>query len=1210
MYGIGYEKSDVKSKRIGKGYKAITSDPHFQKEQEIFEHNLGKYAYGHKDAIGAVDEGLAKMRKVLVTYYKDKYSNIKDQAEREAQICLDAFTNTDDPTSAGQVGKIKYKQLCEIIESNIPQGDKEINSQVDRTTGMAGASNLREKMTAFYNAAYYKGYKDKNPEENITNFKNIAQKIAVGGQSELVNELDLDSSILEEQKKTSTNPKKAGLVRALYNTGAGHKVMGFFGKIARIFNKDFDKDKQFSNRMHTQDVYDMALISLDQKSMGAKLDNIRSGSNLRYRGEDEQKEVQRSLDYYNNMGLNLSERERNYILETVSAQYLTSHPAPEKSKDESERAFNRRIKKHAVRYCVYMDKVRKKVDPDYTPEESLEKKLYQKFSDDPLLNEEVEKTKSPIKEGIVYKDIPKKGGFLKDIMVDKHNVRIVNGISMTTARMLKTYKWLKLDPKLIMNFRLALMGWMLPTDDHSLWEIIIGSHNVGVKGKEDLTDIVSLDQTVDPLSTNILRYNVCEEVDGSPKFPHEIVYWNQRHGKDESYEKTVSLGEEKKKIYETINKNQTSLFQGDEEFRDAQNFSTELKEREMGNEKEITELEKKKGEINKSYINFDNINNTGLCIDEDSATGIEIAQLTSEKKVELMKNLKGKEENKLKDLENEIKSIENAVKEKNFELVVKNIKNLQTNIGKKYLVKSKGAKNNSAKNNSAKNNLGNLQKDVEYYKNNKEIIIENMKKKIKGLASHKKAGYENLDINNEEMIKERAEQEYEKELKEKESKEKESKEKESKEKELKEKESKEKGSKEKGSKEKEDGHYSRSYYFLVEAALKEISDSVDTALKSEEETLEKKIRELNEKNDEDDKLKSKYSDPVQKAAILTYTSEIYLGINQITQLSSMGRLSKAFTGKYVSEAILDEYFKAVKGSQDPFGHSNDERIKNKKQIDKIKSTYKEKKRSGNTSTTDDESGEVLTSRTIKEQYKSDLKAEKDRYKEYLKKREEAEKSEHFEKYKNDLLAESNMLCDSLRSVPKKFTGNVYSGTWAWPGRYKKGKVTTFSMFTSTSKELPVAKSFIGGPGGLTGAKKLIGKNVLLNIKLNGKGGVDLTAVTQYERKKKDIVDRLESGKDTRKQALEKELAELNKLKDKSLTEAFSMSTHGDAEAEVLCLPGTKIRVEKITDNVNLSQYNGGPAPDTNERQENTSEEIENKEGKSDKFGLLVECKEI
>ena len=38
----------------------------------------------------------------------------------------------------------------------------------------------------------------------------------------------------------------------------------------------------------------------------------------------------------------------------------------------------------------------------------------------------MENTKSPIKEGIVYKDIPKKGGFLKDIMVDKHNVIIYN----------------------------------------------------------------------------------------------------------------------------------------------------------------------------------------------------------------------------------------------------------------------------------------------------------------------------------------------------------------------------------------------------------------------------------------------------------------------------------------------------------------------------------------------------------------------------------------------------------------------------------------------------------------------------------------------------------------------------------------------------------------------------------------------------------------
>ena len=555
MYGIGYEKSDVKTRRTGSGFKALTSDSHFPKLQENFEHNLGKYAYRNKNAIAAVDKGLAKMRKVLVTYYKDKYSHIKDQAEREAQICLDAFTNTDDPTSAGQVGNVKYEQLCEIIGSNIPEGDKEINSQIDKQTGMAGASNLREKMTAFYNAAYYKGYEDKNPEKNITNFKNIAQKIAVGGQSELVDELDLDSSILEEQKNTSTDPRKAGIIRALYNAGAGHKIMGFFGKIARVFNKDFNKDEQFYKRMHTQDVYDMALISLDQKNMGAMMDNIRSGSNLRYRDENEQKEVQRSLDYYDKMGLNLSEREKSFILESVSQQYLKSHRIPEQGEKEeigtfkkgyaeSTETFNKRMRDYAIRYAVYMDKIRKKIDPNYTPEESLEKEIYEEFANDSVLNEEVENTKSPIKEGIVYKDIPKKGGFLKDTMVDKHNVRIVNGISMTTARMLKTYKWLNLKSDL-KNFRLALMGWMLPTDDHSLWEIIIGSHNVGVKGEEDLTDIVSLDQTVDPLKKYEIKKSVCEKVDGQSLFPHEIVYLKQRSalGEDtEGYRKTNTIG--------------------------------------------------------------------------------------------------------------------------------------------------------------------------------------------------------------------------------------------------------------------------------------------------------------------------------------------------------------------------------------------------------------------------------------------------------------------------------------------------------------------------------------------------------------------------------------------------------------------------------------------------------------------------------------------
>lgn len=604
MYGIGYEKSDVKTKRVGTGFKSLTSDSHFPKLQENFEHNLGTYAYRNSNAIEAVDKGLEKMRKVLVEYYKDKYSHIKDQAEREAQICLDAFTNTDDPTSAGQIGKVKYAQLWQIIGNNVPQGDKEINSQIDKQTGMAGASNLREKMTAFYNAAYYKGYQDENPEKNITNFKNIAQKIAVGGKSELVDELDLDRSILEEQKNTSTNPIKAGIVRALYNAGAGHKVMGFFGKIARVFNKDFKKDEDFAKRMHTRDVYDMALISLGQKSMGAMMDNIKSGSNLRYRNEEEQKEIQRPLDYYNKMGLNLSEREKNYILETLSQRYLTSHRIPEqdekeaigtfqKGPEESTEAFNKRMKEYAIRYAVYMDKIRKKLDPDYTPAESLEKGMYDEFANDPMLNEEVEKTKSPIKEGIVYKDIPKKGGFLKDIMIDKHNVRIVNGISMTTARMLKTYRWLNLGSGL-KNFRLALMGWMLPTDDHSLWEIIIGSHNVGVKGKEDLTDIVSLDQSVDPLTKSELRMNACEKVDCESLFPHEIVYLKQRYDleNDKDYRKTNTVSsnllinnDDKKSIKGKFKNKTGEIFQPEEEKKllFAKNMTKE--EQELFNEK-------------------------------------------------------------------------------------------------------------------------------------------------------------------------------------------------------------------------------------------------------------------------------------------------------------------------------------------------------------------------------------------------------------------------------------------------------------------------------------------------------------------------------------------------------------------------------------------------------------------------------------------------
>ena len=568
MYGIGYDKDMVKSKRIGKGYKAITSDPHFQKEQEIFEHNLGKYAFKNSKANAAIDEGIDKMKKVLLTYYQEKYADIVDAEKRKMQIYMDAFANKDDRNSAGQIAGTSYSELCKVINELGPN-ENEMDVQVDLLFGEREGGNLREKMTAFYNAAYYKGYKDKVDSSNpATNFKHIVWSIANGETEEdsrrLQQTLGLDESVLDERAiesgsaATKGNGKKHRhrLLCSIYN-------LGFFHTLIAPFNKEFGK------RNHAKDPYDMGLISFESggnmqggnifqrikyrwtHGRGQMLDNIRSGSELIYRDSKNttvnnegqrvksQNLMRRNLTYYDEMGLNLSTREKEFIVESVMREYIEKHKNEFMIDEDNETTdeYKSRLEKCQMRLSFYEDNIRAKIGLNRVSEERARefKRLFNEKERENFQNE-VDNTKSSIFEGKVFKDY-KKSGFLGK-MEKTHGVRIVNGISMTTARMLKTAKWLGVSN--LKNFRLALMGWMLPTDDHSLWEIIIGSHNVGVKGEEDMTDVPSLDQTVDPLSQSELRNNVCStDVRFEPMFPHEIVYWRQRYGrtKDDGYRK-------------------------------------------------------------------------------------------------------------------------------------------------------------------------------------------------------------------------------------------------------------------------------------------------------------------------------------------------------------------------------------------------------------------------------------------------------------------------------------------------------------------------------------------------------------------------------------------------------------------------------------------------------------------------------------------------
>ncbi len=96
----------------------------------------------------------------------------------------------------------------------------------------------------------------------------------------------------------------------------------------------------------------------------------------------------------------------------------------------------------------------------------------------------------------------------------------VAGASGTALRMLAAYRMMGADKKDLLYFRLALIGWMCSSRDHSLYEILKGSHNAGVKGYEDLSDAVSMYTSVDPLSPSEIRENYAP----NKEYPHETIY--------------------------------------------------------------------------------------------------------------------------------------------------------------------------------------------------------------------------------------------------------------------------------------------------------------------------------------------------------------------------------------------------------------------------------------------------------------------------------------------------------------------------------------------------------------------------------------------------------------------------------------------------------------------------------------------------------------
>lgn len=129
------------------------------------------------------------------------------------------------------------------------------------------------------------------------------------------------------------------------------------------------------------------------------------------------------------------------------------------------------------------------------------------------------------KEGTAYYT-PKKTATAKGMLQTA-------GTSGTTLRMLGAYKLMGASQKELLDFRLALIAWMVSSHDHSLYEVLKGSHNAGVRGTESLEEAAVMYTNIDPLDTETLRENFAE----NKQFPHEVIYKMQLNDLTEARKK-------------------------------------------------------------------------------------------------------------------------------------------------------------------------------------------------------------------------------------------------------------------------------------------------------------------------------------------------------------------------------------------------------------------------------------------------------------------------------------------------------------------------------------------------------------------------------------------------------------------------------------------------------------------------------------------------
>ncbi|MEU1518533.1 DUF4157 domain-containing protein [Streptomyces sp. NPDC005811] len=369
----------------------------WQAAAEEFETRLGAYAFRHPKALEAARKTVARLKRLLIAYAAE--------SRKDPALANKSFFK-DDRTSGGQVGEgMTTAQINDFF---------------------ARDGNLRELMTAVYNAAYYNTTGPDGGAGKLS-LKEILNGI-IGPRPKMAATLGMNQ---EELKKHSAFLNS--WTRSAMETAAGFKGKGY----------NYAKDPYALGNILWQ--------STPETLVGDTREMISSQGPRQERSDADKQANRKTPRDYETRGAPLSDRELAFA----------GRPGPDE--------------------------------------------------------------KLPWTEGFAWYEINQEAEWAKSTAA--RGIPVVAGMSGTTTRMLKTFQWINVSGVDVFDYRTAVMGWMLPSWDHSLYEILRGSWAAGVKGPKESAlnagkGAALMYQNIAPFTEEELRQNVC--VGG--QFPHELMY--------------------------------------------------------------------------------------------------------------------------------------------------------------------------------------------------------------------------------------------------------------------------------------------------------------------------------------------------------------------------------------------------------------------------------------------------------------------------------------------------------------------------------------------------------------------------------------------------------------------------------------------------------------------------------------------------------------